>query len=290
MPSSRSRSWRKRIGMTLTLLLLGGAVALGVILTTSEHSEPPPLGAAQTGGGPAAPAAVTALGRLEPKDRVRHVAGPSNPSVVIGALYVAEGDPVAAGQTIAVLDNHAVLEATVARLQAELDTTTSQFERRKKLFRTGVLSADEHDTWEQRVTLLTADLHRARAELALATVRAPIDGRVLKIHTRAGERVGPDGILELGDTDHMYAVAEVYETDVPRLRVGQAAIVRSRAFPDPLHGAVERVGLQVAKMDVLHTDPVAKTDARVVEVEIRLADAQRVAGLTNLQVEVVIAP
>ncbi len=43
-------------------------------------------------------------------------------------------------------------------------------------------------------------------------------------------------------------------------------------------------------MDVLGTDPAARTDARVVEVEIGLDDDARVSGLTNLQVQVVIEP
>ncbi len=53
---------------------------------------------------------------------------------------------------------------------------------------------------------------------------------------------------------------------------------------------VERIGRKIGKMDVLRVDPVAKTDARVVEVEIRLDDACRVTALTNLQVEVAITP
>ncbi len=43
-------------------------------------------------------------------------------------------------------------------------------------------------------------------------------------------------------------------------------------------------------MDVLGTDPVAKTDARVIEVDIRLDDGDRVSHLTNLQVEVALVP
>ena len=47
-------------------------------------------------------------------------------------------------------------------------------------------------------------------------------------------------------------------------------------------GTVDRIGLKIGKKDVLDTDPAADTDARVVEVEIRLDDPQQVAGLTNL--------
>jgi HlyD family secretion protein len=121
-------------------------------------------------------------------------------------------------------------------------------------------------------------------------VRAPIDGQILKIHAREGERVGPEGILEIGETAAMYVIAEVYETDIGRVRVGQRARITSPALAQPLEGAVERIGLRIGKQDVLGTDPVADVDARVVEVEVRLDDAAPAAHLTNLRVDVVIEP
>ena len=124
----------------------------------------------------------------------------------------------------------------------------------------------------------------------MAVVRSPITGRVLDIHARQGERVGADGIAELGQTDAMYAVAEVYETDAPRVRVGQRATVSSSALPQAVSGTVDRIGLKIGKKDVLSVDPAAKTDARVVEVRILLDDAAQVAELTNLEVDVTITP
>jgi HlyD family secretion protein len=88
----------------------------------------------------------------------------------------------------------------------------------------------------------------------------------------------------------MYAIAEVYEADIGRVRVGQQAQVTSPALPRRLVGRVERIGLKVGKKDVLSTDPVADADARVVEVEIRLEESEPAATLTNLRVDVVIEP
>ena len=135
-----------------------------------------------------------------------------------------------------------------------------------------------------------ARVARAQAELDLATVRSPQDGQVLKIHTRPGELVGAQGIISLGQTQRMVAVAEVYELDVSRIRVGQRATVISKnnAFPEVLRGKVVEVGLEISKQDVLNTDPAAQFDARVVEVKMLLDEAasRRVAGLTNLSVQV----
>jgi HlyD family secretion protein len=84
----------------------------------------------------------------------------------------------------------------------------------------------------------------------------------------------------------------VYETDIGRVRVGQEATVHSPALPRVLRGSVERIRPKVGKLDALGTDPAARTDARVVEVEIRLAeaDSEAAAALTNLQVTVEIEP
>ena len=88
----------------------------------------------------------------------------------------------------------------------------------------------------------------------------------------------------------MVAVAEVYELDISHIRVGQSATVISKnnAFPDLLHGKVIEVGLEISKQDVLNTDPAAQFDARVVEVKVLLdqSSSRRVAGLTNLTVQV----
>jgi HlyD family secretion protein len=158
------------------------------------------------------------------------------------------------------------------------------------LYRQGTAAASLRDQAQLKVDVAKADLAAAAASRDLATVRSPVDGQVVKVYARSGERVGPNGIVELAQNDKMYAVAEVYETDIGRVKVGQKATVASSAFDAPLIGTVEYIGLKIGKMDVLSTDPTAKTDARVVEVKIRLDDAKRAAGLTNLQVEVAIQP
>jgi HlyD family secretion protein len=233
---------------------------------------------------------VTALGRLQPKDGVIRVAGPSQTSVVIAKLLVDKGDRVQAGQVIATLDNLATSKADLERVQVELEHAKSEYERLDKLYQSKVVSVSERDNWRMKANMLEAERQHAQVELDLASVRAPISGQVLDIHTRPGEKVEPDGIVELGQTDQMYAVAEVYETDIGRVHVGQRASISSRALPKPVEGTVERIGLKIGKADTLGVDPIAKTDARVVEVEIRLDNSKDVNTLTNAQVEVAIAP
>ncbi|MEP0926190.1 MULTISPECIES: efflux RND transporter periplasmic adaptor subunit [Cyanophyceae] len=136
------------------------------------------------------------------------------------------------------------------------------------------------------------NLALAEAQLARTIVRSPQAGQVLDVFAYPGEAVSPaDGpILALGDTRQMVVVAEVYETDIGLVELGQPATITSRngAFSDTLTGTVSEIGLQIAKNDVLDDDPAANADARVVEVRVQVDQSDAVAALTNLQVDVAI--
>jgi HlyD family secretion protein len=210
--------------------------------------------------------------------------------VVVKTLNVEEGDRVKAGQILATLDTGDVLAARIGRIEAELVNARRELARSERLLEEDVLQEAERDRWESEVAVLEAEKRQAEAELDRSIVYAPIDGQVLEVHTRPGERVGENGIVELAKTHRMYAIAEVYEADIGRVRRGQRATVTSPALPEPLTGTVEWIRLEVAKQDALGTDPAARKDARVVEVRVRLDDSDAAWGLTNLEVEVLIEP
>jgi HlyD family secretion protein len=231
-------------------------------------------------------------------------------------------------------------DKAIARLEAEFNNSQIEYQRYRKLFQNGAVTASQLDskqltmttaqeqlneaqvnrnrieaTSQQQIKAAQATLSqiaeirptdvqaaqaeinraianvaKAKADLDLAYIRSPIDGQILKIHTRAGEVVGNKGVVALGQTDRMNVVAEVYELDVSKVQVGQKATITSNAFSGKLDGTVTQVGLQVNPQDALSTDPTADVDSRIVEVKIRLntADSQKVSALTNLQVNVVI--
>jgi HlyD family secretion protein len=135
-----------------------------------------------------------------------------------------------------------------------------------------------------------AEVQQAQETLALTQVRSPTDGQVLKVNVRPGEVVGDQGIVAIGQTEQMYVVAEVYETDVDQVRVGQKALITGSAFDEELEGKVAQVGLEVEQQDVFESDPLVNTDNKVVEVRIRLSpkSSKRVTALSNLQVQVVV--
>jgi HlyD family secretion protein len=127
-----------------------------------------------------------------------------------------------------------------------------------------------------------------QVDLRYSELKAPFDGLVLKIHSRVGERPGSDGVLELGAGDQMEAVAEVYESDINRVKPGQRVTLVSEngGFSGSLNARVLRISPQVRQRALLSTDPTGDADARVVEVRLALdpAEASRVANLAGLKI------
>lgn len=143
---------------------------------------------------------------------------------------------------------------------------------------------------QAEVKRAVAARNQAKTNLAQALVRSPINGEVLYIHTRSGEVVSTDGIAEIGQTRRMQAIAEVYQSDVSKVRPGQRVRVKSDAIPGELTGTIERVGSQVRRQTIVNTDPSSNIDSRVVEVHAALdpTSSQKAAKFTNLQIQVVI--
>lgn len=143
---------------------------------------------------------------------------------------------------------------------------------------------------QAEINRANAAVKQAKANLEQALVKSPQNGSVLKINSRAGEVVGNSGIVEIGETNPMYAVAEVYQSDINRVKVGQSVRVTSEALPGELQGKVESMGAQVKRQAIINTDPSTNIDARIIEVQVRLdqASSQKASKFTNLQVKVVI--
>ena len=215
----------------------------------------------------------------------------------------------------------AAIQAQIARLEVELANAKRVYSRSQALYADRIVSESVLDqdrlaveTIPQQIAevrerlrsagevrqvdvdVATAELHQAEAELrratataAAAVVRAPYSGMVLKVHAWQGSEVGPRGILELARVEKMYVLAEVAESDVRRVKVGQRARITGDSLPRPLDGVVERLGSRVSRNSIAVDNPVNITDARVVEVWVRIDDPSTVRNLTDAQVTVVIA-
>ncbi|MDJ0733288.1 MAG: HlyD family efflux transporter periplasmic adaptor subunit [Nostocaceae cyanobacterium] len=173
-------------------------------------------------------------------------------------------------------------ERTIASLGRQIEQEKARLKRLQEVRPSNVQMA------QAQVNNAIAVVKGAEAQLKLSYVTAPVAGEVLKVHTKAGETITPNGIAEIGRTDEMIVIAEVPEDSIGKVRLGQQATIISDngAFSEELKGTVTEIGRKIGKKDVLFTDPAADVDARVVEVKISLPpqDSDRVAGLTYAKV------
>ena len=207
-------------------------------------------------------------------------------------------------------------EATASAARTELDRATSLFER-------GVLTRADFDqivtranetgrdvernlatlsrfetgseTVQADIAVAQANLQAQRVELARAKqdlesafVRAPEQGTVLGINARVGERPTNSGIIDLGDTSQMTVEAEVYQTMIGRVSIGDPVVVAAEALAEELSGTVSAIGLAIGRQSITSSDPAANTDARVVDVIVALdeASSEKASRFTNLEVVV----
>jgi HlyD family secretion protein len=191
-----------------------------------------------------------------------------------------------------------VLESAEARLKEAssgqnrtVDTLQAQIsEAKATLSRIAEVRPVDVQAAQTDIDSAIAAVKRAETELAQAYVRAPMDSQILKIHARLGEKIGDNGIADLGQTDRMVAVAEVYQTDIAKIQLGQEATITGQAFQGELRGTVAQIGLQVNRQNVFSNQPGENLDRRIIEVKIRLnpEGSKQVTGLTNLQVQTAI--
>jgi HlyD family secretion protein len=283
------------------MLLLAGAAAGRLLLLPRTPAASPASPVAE----PRLIEAVAALGRLDPRGEIRSVAAPISGiggSPRLTRLLVREGQAVAAGQLLAEFDTapkllaeRRLLQARISNLDSRLSLQRRDIERYRQLASSGAIASADLDTRETDLLALEgqllearAELERIEAELLLTELRAPIAGTVLRLHAREGERPGEEGVLDLGASHRMEALVEVYESDIARVRPGQAVSLTSEhgGFSGTLQGQVLRISPQVRQRQVLSTDPTQDADARIVEVRVALdADsAQRVRALSGLKV------
>jgi HlyD family secretion protein len=287
--------------------LIAGSALLIVVLAVavsrrSQPKPPAPIPAAAT-----APRleAVSALGTLQPAGDVRRLAAPSSAmggSPRLLSLAVEEGQRVQKGELLATFDSRpklladlAALQARIASLQVQIRLQSREIERYQSAANSGAAAMVLLEEKKDELVKLQGQLREAVAQrkglqvdLADSELRAPLAGTVLKIHSRPGERPANDGVLELGAGDQMEAVAEVYESDINRVKLGQVVSLVSEngGFKGSLQARVIRISPQVRQRAVLSTDPTGDADARVVEVRLALdpADAGKVRDLAGLKV------
>lgn len=119
-----------------------------------------------------------------------------------------------------------------------------------------------------RVEVERAAMERARAQAEHLVIRAPTDGVVLSVQSRAGEVIGQAGLLRMASLDALEVVAEIEEAQAGRLTEGMTATIQARFLDQPVTGKVRRVAREVFREKRPASDVLTGRDARIVEVDV----------------------
>ncbi len=292
----RAPSWIGKHRRSLLIVTLGGLLVTGWVVLRPKPAPKPQAPLRQD---------VTALGRLTPDGGLVNLsipAGSVGGSEVVGRWFVGEGDPIRKGQVLARLSSWDQLEASVREARANLRATqvllpSLEFSqaRARELFRDGGISEQELGEVQSNVISKRADiessraaLERAQTQLAAAEVLSPLDGNLIRIYSWPGMKETDEGLALIGRADRMQVWAQVFQTDVNRLRIGQPAVVtaESGGFKGSINASLASIISQVSERDLFAITGNNDVNARVVLVKLNLdpADRRRVERLSGLNV------
>ncbi len=171
----------------------------------------------------------------------------------VAVIDVQVGDRVAAGDVLVTLTSPpaAKVRAELARAQAAMAAAADHLRRETEMVTRGIGLEVERVDAKTKHDQAAAELARATDAARFlgegdgdkVTVRAPIAGTVLQRNATVGASVEQGtSLVEVGDPNDLWIVAEVYEGDLATVRVGAEATVTLATSPEPLPGHVTAVG------------------------------------------------
>ena len=163
-----------------------------------------------------------------------------------------EGRQIKRGDILARLDDKEAL-ATLNDLHALEEFQHREYDRQSQLLSRGVATSQAFQKAESDLARIKAQIAAQAQRLEYYKLVSPMDGIVLKEDGEVGDMVEPGTILyRIGLEKPLWVVADVNEEDIPRVKVGQNALLRTDAFAGQvLQGTVKQI--------TPAGDPVSKT-------------------------------
>jgi HlyD family secretion protein len=171
------------------------------------------------------------------------------------------------------------------QLQSNLAQQSLEREQAKLRFQKEVLAADLAQT-ESDIAILEAKLDEAKIERELAVVRSPLDGVVVDIYTRQGERISFRGIAKIVDLDQIRIFADVDEIHLRTVKPGGKVEFTFQGSRTAHVGTITRTPLTVKRTKRSEAD-LGESNARLVEVEIKPDDPQSIPQMLGREARVV---
>ena len=171
------------------------------------------------------------------------------------------------------------------QLQSNLSQQSLEREEAKLRFQKQVLAADLAQT-EADIAIFEAKLDEARIGRELAMVRSPLDGVVVDIYTRQGERISFRGIAKIVDLNQIRIFADVDEIHLRSVMPGGKVEFTFQGSRTVHVGTIARTPLTVKRTKRSEAD-LGESNARLVEVEIKPDDPQSIPQMLGREARVV---
>jgi len=138
------------------------------------------------------------------------------------------------------LESKDIAQATFDQAQAKYDELKSQYEAAKHTLESAQLNLE---VLKHNLEVADAGIEQAREAISNTIITSPIDGVITRLNAEVGEMVIM-GTMNIGDLSKMLIVAQIDESDVGKLQVGQKANVHIDAFTDrEFTGVVDSIAL-----------------------------------------------
>jgi len=174
-------------------------------------------------------------------------------SGLVTEVRVKNDQTVAAGDVLLVLDQPryelALRQADAAVISAEVALAQARRESARNRGLTDLVTSEQVEEGQSKVDQLAAQLNSARVARDLAqlnlertTIRTPINGVVTNVELQPGDYASAGHqVLALVATDTLHVDGYFEETKLPRIRVGDRAVVHIMGIPTGLPGQVESI-------------------------------------------------
>jgi membrane fusion protein, heavy metal efflux system len=174
-------------------------------------------------------------------------------------IHARLGDTVTKGQLLLRIQSQDISQAFADYRQAVADETlaATQLDRSKDLYAHGAIALNDLQVAQDaetkaKVTVETAEAHLrllgadARDPSAIVEVRAPASGVITdqQVTNAAGvQGLGGPNPFTISDLSHVWIMCDVYENNLPFVRLGEFADIHLTAYPDlALKGRVGNIG------------------------------------------------
>lgn len=194
----------------------------------------------------------------------------------IEQVLVEEGQPVKAGdplvklETVELANSARQAQDAVKKAAASYELALNDYQRYQSLYGQGAVSEQQFDTAKAKLKTAEADLSSAEANQSSAeqqygygVIVSPVDGVVANKTATVGQVVSPGAaLMVVQDINQVYAVVNVEQKDLGRIKIGQTASVKVDAYPDKVYPGT---------LDIMN--PEAASASRMFRVKIKLDNA-----------------